>query len=343
MRCREEIKLLKLWLIFLLAAVFIIIAGTKLSKYGDIIAIKTGLGQALVGSILMAGATSLPEVMTSSTAAIIGAPNIAIGNVFGSNTFNLMVLALVDLVHGSGPFMLKVHSKHILSALLGILLSVFATLFILVGYLSELNIEFLGIGLGPVLIVAVYLIGTRLIFRYEKKNNVEEEEEELLDLDISLNKAVLAFTIAAVVIIISGIYLSSTADKIAELSGLDESFMGTILVAAATSLPEMVAALAAIRINAYDMAVGNVFGSNIFNMVIISIIDLSYREGSVLAAVSLSHAVTAVLGVILSSIAVIGLFYRSKKTFITIGWDSVAISITYLFGAYLLFRLGVNF
>ncbi|ADL13750.1 sodium:calcium antiporter [Acetohalobium arabaticum] len=335
--------MLKLWLIFLLAAVFIIIAGTKLSKYGDIIAIKTGLGQALVGSILMAGATSLPEVMTSSTAAIIGAPNIAIGNVFGSNTFNLMVLALVDLVHGSGPFMLKVHSKHILSALLGILLSVFATLFILVGYLSELNIEFLGIGLGPVLIVAVYLIGTRLIFRYEKKNNVEEEEEELLDLDISLNKAVLAFTIAAVVIIISGIYLSSTADKIAELSGLDESFMGTILVAAATSLPEMVAALAAIRINAYDMAVGNVFGSNIFNMVIISIIDLSYREGSVLAAVSLSHAVTAVLGVILSSIAVIGLFYRSKKTFITIGWDSVAISITYLFGAYLLFRLGVNF
>ncbi|MBM7622846.1 sodium:calcium antiporter [Sporohalobacter salinus] len=335
--------MLKLWIVFLLTAVAIIIAGTKLSEYGDIIAIKTGLGQALVGSILIAGATSLPEVVTSSTAAIIGAPNIAIGNVFGSNTFNLMVLALVDLVHGSGPFMLKVHSKHILSALLGILLSVFATLFILVAHLSEFNVEFLGMGLGPILILIIYLIGARLIFRYEKKNEVDDEEEELLNLDISLNKAVGGFALAAVVIIISGIYLSSTADKITKLSGLDESFMGTILVAAATSLPEMVAALAAIRINAYDMAVGNVFGSNIFNMVIIAIIDIAYREGSVLTAVSLSHTVTAVVGVILSSIAVIGLFYRSKKTFITVGWDSVSISLTYLFGAYLLFRLGVNF
>lgn len=335
--------MLRLWLIFLLAAVSIIIAGTKLSKYGDIIAIKTGLGQALVGSILMAGATSLPEVMTSSTAAVIGAADIAIGNVFGSNTFNLMVLALVDLVHGSGPFMLKVHSKHILSALLGILLSVFATLFILISHLSEFNIEFLGIGIGVIIILAVYLIGIRLIFRYEKKNNINDEEEKLLDMDISLNKAVLGFSIAAVVIIIAGIHLSSTADKIAKLSGLNESFMGTILVAAATSLPEMVTALSAIRLNAYDMAVGNVFGSNIFNMVIISIIDISYREGSVLAAVSLSHTVTAVVGVILSSIAVIGLFYRSEKTFVSIGWDSMAIIITYFFGVYLLFRLGVNF
>jgi len=336
--------MLELWTIFLLSAVAVIIAGTKLSDYGDVIAIKTGLGQALVGSILVAGATSLPEVVTSSTAAIIGSPNIAIGNVFGSNTFNLMILALVDVIHGAGPFMLKVHSKHILSALLGILLSGLATLFILADHLSGVGFNFFGIGLGGIVILITYLIGTRLIFRYEEKHRIEEEEEEgLIDLNLSLKKAIIGFSFSSLVIIVAGIALSYSGDKIATLSGLDKTFMGTILVAAATSLPEMVAAIAAIRINAYDMAVGNVFGSNIFNMVIIIVTDIAYRGGPVLAAVSLSHTITALIGLVLSSIAVIGLFYRSKKTFFTIGWDSIAIIVVYLFGAYLLFNLGVSF
>jgi len=335
--------LLQLWSIFLISAVAIILAGTKLSDYGDVIAIKTGLGQALVGSILVAGATSLPEVVTSSTASIIGAPDIAIGNVFGSNTFNLMILALVDLLHGAGPFMLKVHSKHILSALLGILLSGLATLFILANYLTDLNLEFLGVGLGSLAILATYLVGTRLIFRYEKKHQLEEEEEEgLVDLETSLKEAIIGFSISAIIIVIAGIFLSYSGDKIATLSGLDKTFMGTILVAAATSLPEVVASISAIRINAYDMAVGNVFGSNIFNMVIIIVSDIAYRGGSVLKAVSLTHTLTAILGLILSAIAVIGLFYRSKKTFLTIGWDSITITAIYLFGAYLLFQLGIN-
>ncbi|GAB6099507.1 sodium:calcium antiporter [Halanaerocella petrolearia] len=337
--------MLSLWLVFLLSALAIIIAGTKLSDYGDIIATKTGLGQALVGSILVAGATSLPEVVTSGTSSAIGSPDIAIGNVFGSNTFNLVILALADLMHGSGPFMLRVHSKHILSALLGVLLSSFATLFILANYLSDLQLNIFGIGLGPIIILVTYLVGARLIFRYEKKNEVDDDdkEEELLDLNISLNRAILGFSISAIIIIIAGIKLSSSADKIATLSGLETTFMGTILVAAATSLPEMVAVVSAIRINAYDIAVGNVFGSNIFNMVIIIVAELFYKGEPVLGAVSLSHTITALLGLILSSIAVIGLFYRSEKTFLTIGWDSISIATIYLFGAYLLFRLGIQF
>jgi cation:H+ antiporter len=336
--------LLELWIVFLISATVIIIAGTKLSDYGDVIADKTGLGQALVGSILVAGATSLPEMVSSGTASLIGAPDIAIGNVFGSNTFNLMILALVDLIHGAGPFMLRVHSKHILSALLGMLLAGFATLFILVNKLSDFNVELFGVGLGAIIIFLTYIVGARLIYRYEKKNKLESEiEEELTESDTSLKKAIIGFVIAAVFIIISGIYLSSSADKIARISGLDATFMGSILVAAATSLPEVVASISAIRINAYDIAVGNVFGSNIFNMVIILVSDIFYQGGSVLAGVSLTHTITAILGLILSGIAVIGLFYRSKKTFLTVGWDSIAITAVYLFGVYLLFKLGINF
>ncbi len=336
--------MVQLWLIFLLSALAIIVSGTKLSEYGDVIAIKTGLGQALVGSILIAGATSLPELITSSTAAILEAPNISMGNVFGSNTFNLMILALVDLIHGSGPFMLKVNSRHILSALLGVLLSSLAIMFIMANHLLSFQVDFFHVGLGGIVILFTYIIGASLTYRYEERNRLEtEKEEELLNLSIPLKKAYFKFGLAAVVIVFAGVALSYSGDQISNLTGLEETFMGTILVAAATSLPEVVAAVSAIRINAYDMAVGNVFGSNIFNMAIIGVTDLVYTSGDLLAAVSLSHSVTALLGIILSSIALIGLFYRSEKTFLTVGWDSIAIFGTYFFGAYLLFRLGINF
>ena len=224
------------------------------------------------------------------------------------------------------------------------LLAGFATLFILVNKLSDFHVELFGVGLGAIVIFLTYIIGARLIFRYEKKNRLEDElEEELIEDGTSLKKAIIGFAVAAIFIIISGIYLSSSADKIAKISGLDATFMGSILVAAATSLPEVVASISAIRINAYDIAVGNVFGSNIFNMVIILVADIFYKEGSILSVVSLNHTITATLGLILSGIAVIGLFYRSKKTFLTVGWDSIAITGVYLFGVYLLFKLGINF
>jgi cation:H+ antiporter len=320
----------------------VILAGTKLSKYGDVIAVRTGLGQALVGGILMAGATSLPELVTSSTASLIGAPDIAIGNVYGSNTFNLMILAVIDLFHGPGPFLLNVQSKHILSALLGILLSAIGVLAILSGHLLNNQINFLGIGLGSLAIIFTYIVGVRLVFRYEKKNQGLAEEEELTD-ELSLREAIIKFIIASIVIIFAGIKLSQAGDQIATLTGLERTFIGSIFVAAATSLPEMVATVGAIKINAYDMAVGNVLGSNIFNMTIIIVADLFYRQGPVLTNVSLNHTVTAIIALILSSIVVIGLFYRSKKTFFNIGWDSFAIIFVYLLGVYLLFNLGINF
>ncbi len=331
------------WIIFIISALAIIIAGTKLSKYGDVIAIETGLGQALVGSILVAGATSLPEVVTSATASLINAPDIAIGNVYGSNTFNIMILAVADSLKGTSPFLLNVQSKHILSALLGILLSAIGAMAILSGNLLGSSVEVFGIGIGALAIVVTYIMGARLIFRYERKNPELEDDEEAVVGDMSLKEAVMKFAIVAVVIIVAGIKLSQSADQIATATGMEQTFIGSTLVAAATSLPEMVASIGALRINAYDIAVGNVLGSNIFNMTIIFVADIFYQQGSVLANASLNHTVTALLGLILSSIVVIGLFYRSKKTFFNIGWDSFANIFVYLVGAYLLFNLGVNF
>ncbi|MFW5985537.1 MAG: sodium:calcium antiporter [Bacillota bacterium] len=333
---------MNLWLVFLGAALAVVIAGNRVSLYGDLIALKSGIGQALVGGILIAGVTSLPELVTTSSAAYIGAVDLAVGNVFGSNIFNLAMLALMDLVQGAGPLMLEVHSRHILTAMLGIILSVSAALFIMINHLTFFNLHFWGVGIGSLVIVLIYILGTRLNYRYEGEDNqIKEKEKKIVNLDISLHSVYPKFILAAVVIIVAGYTLSVTADKIAAVTGLEETFMGSIMVAAATSLPELVTVLAAMKIGAYNMATANVFGSNIFNILVLVVADVMYRPGPILAAVSLTNVITALLGIILASIAIIGLFYRSHKSFLALGWDSVAILIIYLFGVYLIINMGI--
>ncbi len=326
-------------------AVLIIISGTFLSKFGEVIADKTGLGQVLIGSILIALATSLPELVTSVTSSIVGAPDIAVGNVFGSNTFNLFILAIIDLFHGPGPLMLRIKYSHILSGLLGILLSGIVVFSIIVTHLTPIRLGFWGLGLDSIAIILVYIIGMRLIFRYEKKNPLDEEiqQEKEQKNNITLKRGIIGFLISAVVIVFAGVQITIVGEKIAELTGLEQSFIGTIMVAAATSLPELVASISALRINAYNMAFGNVLGSNIFNMVVVFFADLFYRQGFILTSVDSVHIITAMIGLMMSAIALIGLFYRSRRTIFSIGWDSLFISIIYFIGVYLLFRLGVNF
>ncbi len=330
---------------FMIMAILIIISGTFLSRFGNIIADKTGLGQVLIGSILVALATSLPEMVTSITSSLVGAPDIAIGNVFGSNTFNLFILAIIDLFHGPGPLMLHIRYSHILSGLLGILLSGIVVFSIIVTHFTPIRLGFWGIGLDSIIIILTYLVGMRLVFRYEKKNplDVEEKREEEKQSKYNLRQALIGFSISAVVIIFAGIQLTVVGERLATLTGLEQSFVGTILIAAATSLPELVACISALRINAYNMAFGNVLGSNIFNMIIVFFADLFYRGEFILSIVEPVHVITAMVGLIMSVIASIGLFYRSKRTIFSIGWDSLFISIVYFIGIYLLFRLGVNF
>ncbi|MFW5855635.1 MAG: sodium:calcium antiporter [Bacillota bacterium] len=325
-------------------ALLIVISGTYLSRYGDVIADKTGLGQALIGGILIALATSLPELVTSITSSLVGAPNIAIGNVLGSNTFNIMIVAVADLLKGGqGPLMLRVRYSHLLSGLVGILLSAIVVFSIILTHLTSVRLGIAGVGLDSIVLICAYLFAVRLVFRYEKKNPLDREEEDKRIIeDLPLKKAVFGFALSGMVIVFAGSRLSIIGDQIAYMTGLEQSFIGTILVAAATSLPELVATISALRIDAYNMAIGNVLGSNIFNMIIVFFADIFYRGGYILAEVDVVHVITAMIALVMSAIALIGLFYRSKRTIFSIGWDSLFISITYFLGVYLLFRLGIN-
>ncbi|SDJ82383.1 sodium:calcium antiporter [Natronincola ferrireducens] len=334
--------MLNTYLLFILSAAMVIISGTKLSEYGDVIASKTKLGHSLVGGILIAAATSLPELVTSVTSAFIDAPNIAIGNVYGSNTFNIMILALIDVLHGQGPLLVKVKMNHILAGMLGVLLSAIGALAILISQIGGLDPQIGWVSISSFIIFAIYVYGSILIVRYENKRTKVEAPENIETVDnnsITLTRAIIGFGLACTIIIWAGMTLSQLGDTIALETGLGHTFVGTLLIAATTSLPELVTSIAAIKIGAYDMAVGNVFGSNIFNMLIIVLTDIAYYRGSIFTVAHIDHTITAMAGIVLSCIAVIGLFYRSSRTFFTVGWDSVFILTFYLLSIYLIFVL----
>jgi len=336
--------LTQLWLEFILMALFIIVSGTYLSRFGDIIADKSGLGQAFIGGILIAMATSLPELVTSISSALVGAPDIAVGNAFGSNTFNLVILAFADLLQGKGPLLLRVNYSHILSGLVGVLLSALVVFSLILSHFMNFNLNVFGVGLDSIILLLTYLVSVRMIYRYDQNNplDAKDEEKENLNSEYTLNKALLGFAACAVVIVFSGYRLTLTADQISAVTGIDQSFIGSILVAAATSLPELVATISAIRIGAYNMAVGNVFGSNIFNMTVIFFADVFYRQGVLLQDVRIVHILTATVGIVMATIILIGLFYRSRRSFMWMGWDAIAAAVVYFLGVYLLFQLGLN-
>ncbi|MCC5911217.1 MAG: sodium:calcium antiporter [Clostridiaceae bacterium] len=332
--------MLNTYLLFIFSAVLVIIAATKLSEYGDVIASKTKLGHGIVGGVLIAAATSLPEFVTSITSALIGAPDIAIGNAYGSNTFNIMILALVDVFHGQGPLLMKVKMNHILAAMLGILLAALGAMGILMAQVGGIDLQVGRVNVVSLVIFAIYLYGSILIVRYENKKTKKEPPKDVDTVEdpvTPLNKAIVGFGVACAIIIWAGMTLSQTGDVIAVRTGLGHTFVGTLLIAATTSLPELVTSLAAIKIGAYDMAVGNVFGSNIFNMLVIVVTDVVYYQDSMFSVINIDHTITAMAAIILSCIAVIGLFYRSQRTFFTVGWDAVFILIVYVFSIYLIF------
>jgi cation:H+ antiporter len=125
---------------------------------------------------------------------------------------------------------------------------------------------------------------------------------------------------------------------VAELMGWGQSFVGTLLVAAATSAPEMAVTISAFRIGAINMAIAGLLGSNLFDVLILAVDDLFYRPGPLLASVSRAHVLSAFTAIMMSGVAVIGLFLRARaRPFLTVGWTSLALFTLYLLNSYVLY------
>jgi len=318
----------------------IVYAGTRLCKYGDIIAEKTGLGGTWIGVVLLASVTSLPELVTGiSSVTYAGVPDIAIGNVIGACVFNMLILAILDAIYRPMPVLSKALQGNILSAGFGIfLLSTVAISLVLGNRIFRLG----WVGLYTPLLVLIYLFAMKLVYLYERKQVsvfIKEMAVELKYEDISVKTALLKFCINAVFVIVAAVFLPKVGEGIAESTGLGLTFVGSIFIAMVTTIPEVVVSIAAVRMGAIDLAMGNLFGSNIFNIFILAIDDFFFMKGPILSLVNQNHIISALFAIAMTSTAIIGLTYRAEKRTLFLALDSIVIMLLYLANLMALYML----
>jgi cation:H+ antiporter len=335
------------WVIFAVSAAVIVVAGTKLSYYGDQLAEATKLGRLWIGVVLMAAATSLPEVLTTISAGLLNAPDLAAGDLFGAGMANMLTLGLIDQIHRGKRVWQQAALEQALVAGLAMILTGLAAFFVLFG--GEMSHA--RIGSGSLVLLLLYVLGMRVVFRQEDVKRRRREQAVLAKAESetgsllagtmgkdALKRAGLGFGAATLALLVAAPFLASSAKDIADQTGISTSFIGTSLVALVTTMPELVASLAAVRLGAFDLAVGNLFGSNAFNMAAFAFADVAYREGPILSTISSSHVLTALWSILLMCVGLMGIIYRVEKRYMLIEPDSFVMILGYVLGLWLLFR-----
>ena len=329
-----------LWVQFVIAALIIIGAGYKLAQYGEQIAARTGISQTLIGVILFSTVTSLPELtvcITSTT--VVGEPDLALGNIFGSTLFNLLLIAVFDIVQGRGAILDLLSPGHVIAASIGVVLAGIAILGIGLG----LNLNLFWIGVESIILLFIYIVAVRILYRHEVLGSPRDLSETKKSEERGGGKYLyLFFALGSLAIVAAGYWLSHTAEAIAQTTGWGRSFIGSFMLAVVTSLPELAVGIPLIRMGAFNMAIGSLLGSNIFNIAIIPITDIVFMKGAILAHVSSNHILTAVLGIVMTNIIIVDLIYRSKWVPWRIGWGSISLIALYFVGSIILFGLGIR-
>jgi cation:H+ antiporter len=328
-----------IWLQFLGAALVIVLAGTRLARYGDVLGEKTGLGRSWVGVVLLAATTSVPELVTGFGATALSAlPDIAVGDVLGSCMFNLLILSLMDAIQPE-PISARAHQGHALSIGFGLLLVGVAGL----GLLSGGRVPGFGwVGLSSPILIAVYFVAMRVIFRHERHRRAQEVQEVAQDLqyaEIPLGTAIWRYSIATVFVVGASLWLPRLGADLARQTGLGQAFVGSLFIAITTSLPEIVVSVAAVRIGAIDLGIGNVLGSNLFNLLILGLDDVFYRGGPLLAAADASHSAAILAIVTMNALFLIGLTYRVMTKRFAVAWDTGTMAAVYVAAVGLVYLL----
>jgi cation:H+ antiporter len=331
-----------IWLQFLTCLLLIAIAGSRLSRYGDIIAVRTGMGGTWIGVVLLATVTSLPELVTGiSAATIANAPNIAVGDALGSCVFNLAIVAVLDFLQRGESVYRQAHQGHILAAAFAVAMIGLVGMSLLLEPLGR--VPTLGhVGLYTPLLLVLYAFSMRSVFLYERSQMAQSAGNRVCaPTDVTLRQAGVRYAAAAGVIVAAGLWLPFVGTQLAQAMGWHTTFVGTLFVAFATSVPELAVTIAALRIGALDMAIGNLLGSNLFDMAILALDDLLYVQGPLLRHVSGVHLASVITAMMMSGIVIVGLLYRPRGRVLgSVGWISLLLLALYAFNTYVLYLHG---
>lgn len=321
-------SLTTIWFEFALCSALIGFAGMHLIRYGDALADLTGLSRNWIGLILVATVTSLPELVTGLSAVTVSqAPDIAAGDVLGSCIFNLTILAMIDVLYRKSPLFTVVNRGHLLPASLGVLLLMTTTVILILS--TQGAMPHLGhVSAGSFVLIGLYALAMKQLYRVEQRLRPAATTSTS---SMPLKKALTGYVISAVMIVISGIWLPFIGVELATLMGWSNSFVGTMLVALATSIPELATTLAALRMGALDMAVGNLLGSNLFDVLILALDDMAYLPGPLYEHISDRHWVSALTAALMSTVVILALVHRpTSRVGHACSWASLSLMAMYL-------------
>ena len=308
-----------LWLQFAASAVVILLAAHFLAGSADTVAERTGLGRSFVGVVMLATATSLPELATGiSSITLFDAPDLAIGDAFGSNLFNLLIIGLADLYWQNGPVLNAVTRTSVMVGALGAGLIGVAALAIFIYSETDLTSDWYLSPLSIVLILG-FIAAMYLIYRHDQQQQANDAGESADSASTdrthhSLSRALLIYAASAAVVVGAAVWLSNTGEQIAETMHWEESFVGTQFLAISTSLPEIGTSFAALRLNAPDLAITNVLGSNVFNMgIVLFFDDIAFTDGAIWSSVSTVHIVSGLIALLMTMVVIVGIMTRPRR------------------------------
>lgn len=321
---------------FLSCATLIAAAGFVLGRSADRLADAHGWGRGWVGLALLATVTSLPELASGiSAVALVGAPNLAVGNAIGACVANLAFLVVVDLLERRQPMYHHASATHLLSAGFGVVMLGFVALSLVTGERAPFLLH---VGLYSPVLLALYLLALKSVFVHEQKQRPPSAGEPVA---AAPGREWWRFGLAALVVLGAGTLLPEVADELAQATGLSRSLVGTVFMALVTTLPEMAVTVSALRLGALDMAIGNLLGSNLFNVTILALDDLAYRQGPLLAEVAPVHSGTAATALVMNGLVIVGLVMRPQGRVLRIvSWISVGLVAAYGINAALLYLWG---
>ncbi|CFX04735.1 conserved membrane protein of unknown function [Candidatus Filomicrobium marinum] len=334
---------------FLAAAFVVWRAGYRMSHYADIISVKTGLGHALLGLLLLGGVTSLPEVAVTVTASAGGNAPLAINNILGGVAMQVTILAIADFAIGRRALTSVVPDPVVLlQGALNIVLLSIAACAAIAG-----DIVLGGVGLFSWIILVMFLLSIWILTQAEQRKpwlanlpthgSLSDASQESAPpnkgYEMPLSAVLIKAGVAGALILVAGFVVARTAEIIADETGIGQSFVGAALVAISTSLPEISTVLAAVRANLFTLAISDILGTNLFDVGLLFVVDAVGDSSPALASAGKFGAVAAVLGILVTALFLVGLAERRDRTIFRLGIDSIAVLVAYVGGMALLFTL----
>jgi cation:H+ antiporter len=313
---------------FIVAALAIVVAGSQLARIADELSDRTGLGEALFGLLFLAGVTSLPDFAATLSAALDSRPELAMSNIMGSMAVNLVFLAVADI------FYRKANLEHAAASPASMMLATLMIVLLALPLLAIATPSMTQWSIHPMtlVIVAAYLFGLRLVHRTQERpmwfprqtrQTVPDRPEP--QPHSSLTAVWLSFIALAIVTCIAGWVLMEAAKVIADESGLSDTLVGGLFTALATSSPELVTTIAAIRYGALTLAVSNIFGTNCFNILVVAAADVGYPHGSIYHDIAPVQMMWGLVSILMAAVLLLGMLRRETYGIGRIGFESALI------------------